>query len=409
MKYVAHIPLIGGFALANMNVVKKPPIAITSYSAFGNNDKLFLRYLQKKNIRIPYFELDKLNEGQKKSIQELIGKIDFVSGVPPCSGLSMSGNLKAGERATAPANDWMYLSAEFVLGTMKPKVFWGENAPTFAGKTGAKIRQKIYEIGRKNGYTMSIYKTKSLDHGLPQYRGRCFYFFWKEKNSVPLFSRYQRDFITIEDLIDGVQGNSQRELTNKAIPSENMYYRYLLDVAMPGATHEEYVKTIEYSSDVLTYILKHGTSFPKLAEYFKKLGNEAEYNRCLKRQSKLDNGKGNMLRTIYLPKKRTGAFVGYLPTHMTHHREDRFLSYRECMAIMGLPQDFELLNPRKNLNHICQNVPVTTAKDMAGEIKKYLEGNAKMVDATQFFQANDNSGREQIWEKEEPTLERHFG
>lgn len=40
MNYIAHIPLIGGFALANMNVIGKPPVAITSYSPFFDNDNL---------------------------------------------------------------------------------------------------------------------------------------------------------------------------------------------------------------------------------------------------------------------------------------------------------------------------------------------------------------------------------
>lgn len=400
MKHEAIIPLIGGIAIASEKVFETPPRRIFSYSPFAPNDSHLLNYYEQRNLDIPYNVID--SDGFKYSSNS---SVDVVSTVCPCAGLS---TLNHHASADNPLNDWMAKTADFVLGTVKPTVFWGENAPTFAGKTGAKIRQKIYEIGRKNGYTMSIYKTKSLDHGLPQYRGRCFYFFWKEQNQVPLFDNYKRPFIPIEDLLDSVKSNFQTELTNPAIPSENMYYRYLLDEVMPGATHEEYVKTIEYSSDVLTYILKHGTSFPKLGEYFKKLGNEAEYNRCLARQAKLDSGKGNMLRTIYLPKKRTGAFVGYLPTHMTHHREDRFLSYRECMSIMGLPDDFELLNPKKNLNHVCQNVPVTTAADMAGEVKKYLEGKSKMVVASQFFQANDDSGRQQVWEKDEPSLEEHF-
>ena len=83
--------------------------------------------------------------------------------------------------ADNPKNDWMAVTAEYVLENIKPKVFWGENAPTFAGNTGKKIRDRIFEIGKKNGYTMTVYKTKSLLHGLPQYRQRSFYFFGKRK------------------------------------------------------------------------------------------------------------------------------------------------------------------------------------------------------------------------------------
>ena len=58
------------------------------------------------------------------------------------------------------------------------------------------------------------------------------------------------------------------------------------------------------------------------------------------------------------------------------------------MAIMGLPNDFELLNPKKSANHICQNVPVQTARDMATEVKKYLEGKLQMVDTDYVVQYN---------------------
>jgi len=55
---------------------------------------------------------------------------------------------------------------------------------------------------------------------------------------------------------------------------------------------------------------------------------------------------------------------------------------------MGLPSDFELLNPKKNANHICQNVPVQTATDMAAETKKYLENALPMVDSDYILQYN---------------------
>jgi hypothetical protein len=60
------------------------------------------------------------------------------------------------------------------------------------------------------------------------------------------------------------------------------------------------------------------------------------------------------------------------------------------MTIMGLPQDFEMLNPAKNLNHVCQNVPVGTATDMAMEIKATLEGKRDMLNADMLYQFNNN-------------------
>jgi len=60
---------------------------------------------------------------------------------------------------------------------------------------------------------------------------------------------------------------------------------------------------------------------------------------------------------------------------------------------MGLPFDFILQGGRKNLNHICQNVPVTTAMDMAEEVVKFVEGRSdnRLVETDYLVQDNKNS------------------
>lgn len=43
--------------------------------------------------------------------------------------LNRSKNDGTGRGSDAEINKWMFDSAEYVLGKIKPKVFWGENAP----------------------------------------------------------------------------------------------------------------------------------------------------------------------------------------------------------------------------------------------------------------------------------------
>ena len=81
-----------------------------------------------------------------------------------------------------------------------------------------------------------------------------------------------------------------------------------------------------------------------------------------------------MRKNIEFPRNYIGAFVGHLPTMLTHPDEDRFLTIRECLSIMKLPEDFMLQGGVKNINHICQNVPVTTAQDMAENVIKFCDG-----------------------------------
>jgi hypothetical protein len=76
----------------------------------------------------------------------------------------------------------------------------------------------------------------------------------------------------------------------------------------------------------------------------------------------------------------------------THPDEDRFLTIRECLSIMKLPNDFILQGGLKNLNHICQNVPVNTAMDMAEHVLKYVDGRLdnSMIDTDYLVQDNKN-------------------
>ena len=73
---------------------------------------------------------------------------------------------------------------------------------------------------------------------------------------------------------------------------------------------------------------------------------------------------------------------------------------------MGLPNDFVLQGGVKNLNHICQNVPVTTATDMADNVLKYVKGylDNQLIDTD--FLVQDNKSQENIYEKKPLQLDR---
>ena len=68
--------------------------------------------------------------------------------------------------------------------------------------------------------------------------------------------------------------------------------------------------------------------------------------------------------------------------------------------------DYELLNPSKSTNHICQNVHFKTSTDMATEIKAVLDGERKFADTDFLFQ-NNYQKKHQIWNERQATLE-HF-
>jgi site-specific DNA-cytosine methylase len=299
----------------------------------------------------------------------------------------------------------MIESAKYILGTIKPKVFWGENAPRLASKMGAPIVEKLRTIAKENGYTMSLYKTKSKLHGLSQTRDRAFYFFW-QGDRIPHMPFFKRSHERIEDTIRNAfvsEDDPMNVLTNERKPTDNPFYKYVLNEIEGGITHKQFFEKIERTINPMDYIENCGIKYDKVAAWMRKNGYNKESEKCLTVHKKLEAGGNVMRKMTEIPKDYIGAFVGHMPMWLTHPDEDRYLTIRECLAIMKMPSNFQLQGGRKNLNMICQNVPVTTAEDMSKTILEWLKGNLDTREAD--FAVFDNKTMVIDYEEAPHTLE----
>ena len=394
MKHAAIIPLIGGEVLASDEVYGNKPDYIMTYSGFMNNEKHLINRYKESGYDIPYHILDSENA------PTAFGEVDVVSSVCPCAGLSSYHNSYGEENQN---NQWMEKSTTFILNNIKPKVLWGENAPALATTVGKFMKEKLQRIADAAGYNMTIYLTKTLLHGNPQIRRRTFYFFWKRDvfdNQVPIFNYFKKDHPTIRDLILDVKSNFQSDPINPKIPSkDDPYYRYFLTEVKNGMTHAEFSQslvddpTFDRPSFNVESEMIFGLKVPytDIAKWLRSEGLDREADKCERRDAKLKSGKGVMWRGTVVPVHHIGAFVVHMPFSVTHPVEDRFINYREAMAIMGLPQDYELLDPAQSINHVCQNVPFKTAMDMATEVQAVIKGERKMERAS--FVLQDNLSR----------------
>ena len=393
--HASLIPLIGGETIGTEQAFGSRPEWLASYEPFWANDRHLVNYYDNE---VPYYVLD------KGAVPH--SKVDIIASTCPCSGLSQ---MSHGFGDDNVANLWLPKTAEYVLSELKPKVYFGESAPGFAGKIGDTFREQLYKIGRDNGYAMSVYRTRSLLHGVPQVRERSFYFFW-EGDRTPLLNYYNRPRVKIEDCILGALGNTQREPINPKTPSkDDPYYRYILEEIHGGISHAEFCKIVEPSrargKDVLTYIEKKGVDYDTVSAWMASNNYPREVPKCAYRKEKLARGKNIMRRGTVIPRDYIGAFVGHYPTSLTHPVEDRYINYREAMTIMGLPDNFQLLDPKKSSNHPSQNVPVQTARDMATEIKAVLDGERPYIDSTYTFQYNYTQTHEARGAKPGATLD----
>ena len=381
IQHAAIVPLIGGLPLGSELAFGSKPKYVLSYSPFKANDSQYLAY---HNHSFPYHVID------ENKVPPL-PKVDVVGATCPCAGLS---SLSPSASSQNEANDWMPTSAEFVLSRVRPKVFWGENAPRLASKMGEPIVKKLREIGEANGYTLSLYKTKSLLHGLSQVRDRSFYFFWREKDRVPVLSFFNREHERIEDTIRASHFDEKDPMSivpNKGMPSQQAFYRYVLEEMFGGISHVDFQRMITRSTNPMVFLEGRGILYRDVATWMKKNGYDKVAARCEKIHEKLSAGQNIMRKDVEIPKDKIGAFVGHLPMMLTHPDLDRFITIREALDIMKMPKDFILQGGAKNLNVICQNVPVTTARDMANEISKYLNGELDMMNTR--FLVQDNRAR----------------
>tara|TARA_B100001093_G_scaffold105474_1_gene97783 strand:- start:18972 stop:20171 length:1200 start_codon:yes stop_codon:yes gene_type:complete len=382
MKYASIVPLIGGATIAMQNVLNRKPEYILSYDDFKGNDNHLVEYYKGT---VPYHLYG------DNGVPDL-PSVEVINTVCPCAGLS---SLSPTASSDAAANDWMLTTSNFVLGTLKPQVFWGENAPGLASNIGRPVVTKLRKIGKKFGYTFSIYKTKSILHGLGQVRNRTFYFFWQGKK-IPQFDFIKREHEKIEDTIRSVKSKPNDPMdkpTNYDIPSKNPYYRYVLEEMCGGITHKEFQDTkISRSQNAMDYIEWNGGNYKDVAKWMMSQGFTKISERCNAIHKKLSEGGNIMRKVCHFPKNSIGAFVGHMPKNLTHPDEDRYLTIRECLSIMKLPNDFMLQGGLKNLNHICQNVPVTTAEDMATHVEKFVDGRLdnQMLDTDFLIQDNTN-------------------
>jgi site-specific DNA-cytosine methylase len=164
-------------------------------------------------------------------------------------------------------------------------------------------------------------------------------------------------------------------LVNTRTPSQEPFYKFVLEEMENGITHKQFQDKIVKSTNPQDYLEAMGVSYQTVSKWMRKNKIDKYAEKCLRIAAKLDAGGNVMRKTTEIPKDYIGAFVGHMPTNMTHPDEDRFMTIRECMAVMKLPKDFILQGGIRNLNHICQIVPVTTATDMGECIKQYIAGD----------------------------------
>ena len=384
ISYALIVPLVGGMGFGAEKATGKRPEYIVSYPAFAGNDALLTNYWKET----PYHLIDPDTNTVPESLN--LPKVNFVSALCPCAGLSQLNNGKK-RGADAPQNDWMYKTAEHVLESMQPEVFWGENAPGLYGPIGAPVVEKLREIGEKNGYTMSLLKTTTMLHGIPQNRVRSFYFFWKSPR-VPLLNWYNVEKPSLEDYlvnIDPFIASEDKLEKSVELQSDPLY----IWLKQEFGDWRKFMREKKGSMmDVMINSGKASHYIDWVKEHYPNHAKKAEH--ALYKRS---NGMGFWDSSPFLPTDYTGAFTG-ARMNAIHPIEDRVLTRRELMYFMGLPNDMIIPTPDQ-MGKIFQNVPSSTSADWTREVIKFINGELELSEHT-FIKQDNISQRVEVPKRE---------
>lgn len=390
IKWCAIQPLTGGMYLGTEKAIGHPAEFILTYPGNGDakldadgnvvscgNEYNLMTYLDKVGRRPEYKVFNrKMFQYDDDMHPEILNHerwtinpdkdldytdMDVCVAVPVCSGLS-NATIGSAEGKNERNCNMLWIT-RYALTVIKPKIYIFENAPTFMGCRGDYIREEMESIALRLGYSINYYKTDTKYHDNCQTRRRTFIIFYKmgyapamgyehiETDYDEYFSRISKDASQMEPL----------DMEN--INCINYFcVEYLKDKF--GSTWRD-----DVNQDIFKYLTKNN-EFDEVVKFAneKMLGTERT-RKFLNHFIEHFKYKASMGKTVFHPLPNTLHDHLPVPSVMfkmiqgvIHPHEDRLLTIRELLHLMGHPDDYELQgNVLKEYPKIGQNVPVRTA------------------------------------------------
>lgn len=410
LKWVAVQPLVGGMAIGAYQAIGHKPEFICAAEGFQNNDQHLREYWPD----VPYFILngnyELLDESQRELFDKLNKDIDIVVGVPICSGLSQlnvgGGSDPSKKRGSdACQNKNMYDVSMFSLNVLQPKVLVMENAPGLYTNLGKGVREKLETIAAEHGRSITFYKTNTNLHGIPQNRPRTFFFMWKSE-TAPVMDWFSIPVKPLAEFLEDVPKDLKHQNYDEAVKFMEKDFSYKFIKHKLGDNYRQLMLEKNQKTG-MQYIAETPERLQEAIEWAREQGEANAERMLIHAQNKFADGKGIWDWTIHIFVDQINAVIGRNMANGVHPTEDRYITIREYMALMGMPHDFNLVAD-KFKHHITQNVPVTTAKSMVEQCIKFIKGELKNSGSFMVMQSNGNNRMENIQRSESSSLEGFF-
>lgn len=401
IRWAAIQPLTGGMYFGTENAVGHPAEFILSFKGLNEcrknkdneivgcmNEYNLTNYLKKHN-RMPAYYMFKdraMFDGDDNMEQEIIDEndnlinlnerdfdLDLVVAVPICSGLSTVSTF--GEEMKNTKNCNMKFIAEYTLSQLRPKIYIFENAPALYTIKGETLRNWFNSIAEKYGYTVTYFKTDTQLHKNCQRRPRTFVFFFKKQHDYDSahIINFVNEHITASDYFRAIpEGLSCNE-------SPWRYYStILMDFILSiygddwrSKMHKKDLWSEICDQDLFEHLrqftLNYNITDKQKESWIRKI-TDVEYKY-----------KHNLGFFAFSPKMSFDSCPAVMfrnIENIIHPYENRLITLRENIELMGMPHDFELGTDHKYMGRIIyqlgQNVPVKTAEYMASEAVRII-------------------------------------
>jgi hypothetical protein len=125
-----------------------------------------------------------------------------------------------------------------------------------------------------------------------------------------------------------------------------------------------------------------------MIEFGKQIDDERLVKAGVHIKMKAEKGLGFWDSSLHVFDDVVNTLAGRILHNAVHPIENRFLTIREMLFLMGHPNDFEILNVEKEWTKLSQNVPAVTAGDWVGECVKFVNGELEFSDTDYLRQDN---------------------
>lgn len=275
---------------------------------------------------------------------------DIQISIPPCKGLSqIASNAGIGN----PANIWIYESIKWFI-AQNNSVLLLENALELSYKKNRELLKNIWKLLQDTGrgYKINVIKTAAMCHGVPQRRRRTILFIHKSSQLLKLkhIPFEDKDVAGFFDEVKKMDNSLYPETIEwrqskrwlRFIKEKNLIRRLRTDLGKPKNLLALFIK--EYKKD---------------KSYF---GDFNYLEKVVKRVIR-KNGGGNLLVFPQFNPAYTPAINYKNVSLFLHPREDRFLSLREVLYLMGMPAKFKLIFEKMKWKMLYRTCPGYMMRD----------------------------------------------